>query len=646
MNFDLNQLLQGPMRDLVLNQVTKQFGLSGESSGNLLNKGLSLVLGGMTQKASNVEGATGLFNLIKNSVFQGNPLDALTGKAADNGQLLEAGKNLLPSLFGERADAITSYLSESTNTNPTAAKGILGMLLPVVFSFFKGKILGGLGLGGFTKLLGDQTKSLSANLDSKSLSALGFSGGSLDGILSNMSKAGAAVGASAAAVKTAAQGAVAEQAKSSGLGKWLVAGGVLLAALFGIKSCSDNKETAAAPAPAPAVETAKPAEAPAAPVAETVKVSEGLGNLGWMKTDKDLTVTGTVQNEETKAGILDAFKGLAGDLPLVDKLVVDAKADKFSFNNFAGLAGLLKEFPNVNGSFADKAFNLVGQVASDDAKSGLIEKAKSLLGSAFSINADGIKVDAPVAKLVDGLGDLAWAKTDKDFTVSGTVQNEETKAGILDAFKGLAADLPLVDKLVVDAKADKFAFNNFAGLAGVFKDFPKVNGAFADKAFNLFGLVSDENAKSDLVSKAKSVLGDVFTINADRVSVQAEPASAAPQAPAIDMSASKLKLDIVFNTGSSEISSRDFDLLNAFAKYLVENKRGGEIAGYTDNVGDAAANQKLSERRANAVREYLVKQGVPAEALTAVGYGSENPIADNSTAEGRNKNRRIEFNAR
>lgn len=129
--------------------------------------------------------------------------------------------------------------------------------------------------------------------------------------------------------------------------------------------------------------------------------------------------------------------------------------------------------------------------------------------------------------------------------------------------------------------------------------------------------------------------------------VSAPAAAEEPEASVIsDMSLSKLDLDIVFKTGSSEISPRYFNRLNALAKYLIENKRGGEIAGYTDNTGDAAANKQLSEVRAAAIREYLVKAGVPAESLTAVGYGQENPVADNSTEEGRTKNRRIEFNAR
>jgi OOP family OmpA-OmpF porin len=68
-----------------------------------------------------------------------------------------------------------------------------------------------------------------------------------------------------------------------------------------------------------------------------------------------------------------------------------------------------------------------------------------------------------------------------------------------------------------------------------------------------------------------------------------------------------------------------------------------EIAGYTDDRGEALYNRILSRRRAEAVMIYLVTKGINAERLTAVGYGSDDPIADNATAAGRQKNRRVEL---
>jgi outer membrane protein OmpA-like peptidoglycan-associated protein len=66
-----------------------------------------------------------------------------------------------------------------------------------------------------------------------------------------------------------------------------------------------------------------------------------------------------------------------------------------------------------------------------------------------------------------------------------------------------------------------------------------------------------------------------------------------------------------------------------------------DIRGYTDSVGKPDYNQKLSERRANAVKDYLESHGVPPGILTAQGFGEENPIASNKTADGRAENRRV-----
>ncbi|STD53572.1 OmpA family protein [Empedobacter falsenii] len=66
------------------------------------------------------------------------------------------------------------------------------------------------------------------------------------------------------------------------------------------------------------------------------------------------------------------------------------------------------------------------------------------------------------------------------------------------------------------------------------------------------------------------------------------------------------------------------------------------VIGYTDNVGSQSYNKPLSEQRAQSVKDYLISKGIASSRLTSTGKGIEDPIADNSTAEGRAKNRRVE----
>ena len=85
-------------------------------------------------------------------------------------------------------------------------------------------------------------------------------------------------------------------------------------------------------------------------------------------------------------------------------------------------------------------------------------------------------------------------------------------------------------------------------------------------------------------------------------------------------------------------------ILDEIVKVMKENPSYKlSINGHTDNTGKADKNQKLSEDRANAVKDYMVNKGVEADRLTAQGFGQDKPVADNKTKAGKAKNRRVEF---
>lgn len=98
-----------------------------------------------------------------------------------------------------------------------------------------------------------------------------------------------------------------------------------------------------------------------------------------------------------------------------------------------------------------------------------------------------------------------------------------------------------------------------------------------------------------------------------------------------------------FDTGKATIRPESFSQLDAVVDFMVHKKSARvEISGHTDNVGNASANKALSEKRAQACRNYIVSKGIDKRRLDAVGFGDERPIAPNDTEEGRQKNRRIE----
>jgi len=106
----------------------------------------------------------------------------------------------------------------------------------------------------------------------------------------------------------------------------------------------------------------------------------------------------------------------------------------------------------------------------------------------------------------------------------------------------------------------------------------------------------------------------------------------------------ELKQTVYFATGKDRILPKSFDLLNEVALALRDNPSFRvRIEGHTDSQGAANANQRLSQRRAESVRRYLIDQAIAADRLEAIGLGEETPIEDNRTAAGRAANRRVEF---
>ncbi|QCO67751.1 OmpA family protein [Luteimonas yindakuii] len=102
--------------------------------------------------------------------------------------------------------------------------------------------------------------------------------------------------------------------------------------------------------------------------------------------------------------------------------------------------------------------------------------------------------------------------------------------------------------------------------------------------------------------------------------------------------------NVTFGFDQSNIQSQFYPVLNNVANTLRQYEQTViEVAGHTDNVGAAAYNQQLSERRAQAVAQYLSGQGVNQQRIITVGAGMTRPIADNSTDAGRAQNRRVEI---
>src|SRR5882672_7825685 len=102
--------------------------------------------------------------------------------------------------------------------------------------------------------------------------------------------------------------------------------------------------------------------------------------------------------------------------------------------------------------------------------------------------------------------------------------------------------------------------------------------------------------------------------------------------------------NITFQTGSADMNASFFKVLDGVALVLKRyDKSVIEVAGHTDNVGKTDYNQALSERRANAVAQYLISKGIKQERIITIGGGENHPVASNDTEAGRAQNRRVEL---
>jgi OmpA-OmpF porin, OOP family len=149
-------------------------------------------------------------------------------------------------------------------------------------------------------------------------------------------------------------------------------------------------------------------------------------------------------------------------------------------------------------------------------------------------------------------------------------------------------------------------------------------------AINVDDRISDCSCKTDS-SCAKPVPEAVY----------ASSPAPAPK-PAI-IEKGRQTLDVEFDFNKSIIKQgyyKDIDDLAQVMKDYPDLKV--VIEGHTDNIGTAEFNKELSQKRANAVKQYLVEKGINANRITAKGFGFDRPIASNDTEEGRQKNRRVE----
>lgn len=147
--------------------------------------------------------------------------------------------------------------------------------------------------------------------------------------------------------------------------------------------------------------------------------------------------------------------------------------------------------------------------------------------------------------------------------------------------------------------------------------------------------------------KLFGVLAAMLILSAAIVEARS-PVASTPPAKRLAVKKSKLSIaeltrNVEFKFCKADLPMDDLDRLNELADFMLNNKYAVSLRGHADAIGTYVGNWKMSEKRAEAVKDYLLKKGVDEERIVTTAFGSTVPIANNKTSLGRQKNRRVEF---
>ena len=340
-------------------------------------------------------------------------------------------------------------------------------------------------------------------------------------------------------------------------------------------------------------------------------------------------------------------------LPVVKGKLMDVARDQVKGIEIVDQMGLARGAPT---NFEDAAALLIGQIGKlKDGKVAISDSTVSLSGMARELG--GREAIATALKgLPQGFSVAAndvrappyIFQANKDpvavtLTLSGYVPDDNIHAIVLGSSSRKFFSEKVVDNLKTSVGAPPGFVNAVIPALGVLSRLSTGTLVVTDREVKISGDALYEAAAAQIRAALPKDFPREWQVTAD---ISVRPAAAPVDASVCQQLFSDLlsKTKIRFLTGRATLDSDSTGLLDHLVETALRCPNATiEIAGHTDSEGEDAANQTLSERRAQAVLDYFVKAGLPADRFTAVGYGSTKPVASNDTDDGKAQNRRIEF---
>ncbi len=348
-----------------------------------------------------------------------------------------------------------------------------------------------------------------------------------------------------------------------------------------------------------------------------------------------VTLTGSSPLPASKGKLLEAARASLGGVEVVDQTNL-ARGAPPRFDDAAAL--LLDQVAKLKDgkiTISDTKVSLTG-MARDLGGREAIAAALRNLPEGFSVASN--EIEAPPYIFQAYKDPVALT-----LTLTGYVPDNNVHTAIV-----AAAGRKFFDEKVVDnLKASLGAPAGFAGAVvpalGALSRLSTGTLVVTDREVKLSGDALYDAAPGQLRGNLVKDFPQSWQLKAD---ISVKPAAAPVDASVCQQLFSELlaKGTIRFESGRSSLDLDSAGLLDHLTEIALRCPATNvEVAGHTDTDGDSAGNQALSEKRAQAVVDYLVKAGLPAGRFTAIGYGSAQPAAANDTDEGKARNRRIEF---
>ena len=347
-----------------------------------------------------------------------------------------------------------------------------------------------------------------------------------------------------------------------------------------------------------------------------------------------VTLGGSAPLPATKGRMLEAARATLGGVEVVDQMNLSRGAPP-RFDNAALL--LLDQI----GKLKD------GKITISDTKVSLAGMARELGGreaiaAALKNLPEGFAVAANEIKAPPYIFQAYKDPVAVTLTLTGYVPDNNVHAALAAAAGRKFFNEKVVDNIKASLGAPSGFFNAVAPALGALSRLSTGTLVVSDREVKLSGDAFYDAAAAQIRAGLKD-FPQGWQFKAD---ISVKPASAPVDGTVCQQLFSGLlaKGKIRFDSGRATIDPDSAGLLDRLIETALRCPSANiEIAGHTDADGEDGFNQALSEKRAQAVTDFLVKAGLPAERFTAMGYGSTQPIATNDTDEGKAQNRRIDF---